>query len=277
MSLTITSKDEKGKGVLSELAVAVVDESILSMTGFKTPSLDILAKFIAPLGVFTGELRTELLKQTPYNFFRNAPLTGGDGEGGEPEAVSSRIRKDFNPVAYFNPSVRTNEKGEAKVTFKFPDTMTTYRIYVVACDKGSRFGSYNRNALVVKDFYLEPGLPAFLTKGDKFKFFVSAFNKTDQSAPAGFSLKTDNLLSLSSASTAYPLKGYDRTLIPVEGTAQRPGVTQITFSGKFKDSSDIVELKLPVNSGNVLGTDIIFGAFKRDSGKVYFPQGCEGY
>ncbi|MFZ3089410.1 MAG: MG2 domain-containing protein [Nitrospirota bacterium] len=273
MSLTITSKDEKGKGVLSELAVAVVDESILSMTGFKTPSLDILAKFIAPLGVFTGELRTELLKQTPYNFFRNAPLTGGDGEGGEPEAVSSRIRKDFNPVAYFNPSVRTNEKGEAKVTFKFPDTMTTYRIYVVACDKGSRFGSYNRNALVVKDFYLEPGLPAFLTKGDKFKFFVSAFNKTDQSAPAGFSLKTDNLLSLSSASTAYPLKGYDRTLIPVEGTAQRPGVTQITFSGKFKDSSDIVELKLPVNSGNVLGTDIIFGAFKKETQVKYtFPK-----
>ncbi len=273
MSLTITSKDEKGKGIASELAVGVVDESILSMTGFATPSLDILAKFIAPLGVFTGELRTELLKQTPYNFFRNVPLTGGDGEGRETEAVSSKIRKDFNPVAYFNPLVRTDEKGEAKVTIKFPDTMTTYRIYVVACDKGSRFGSYNRNALVVKDFYLEPGLPAFLTKGDKFKFFVSAFNKTDQSAPAGFSLKTDNLLSLSSASTAYPLKGYDRTLIPVEGTAQRPGVTQITFSGRFKDSSDIVELKLPVNSGNVLGTDIIFGTFKKEVQVKYtFPK-----
>ena len=62
MSLTITSKDEKGKGVLSELAVAVVDESILSMTGFKTPSLDILAKFIAPLGVFTGGAKDRAFK-----------------------------------------------------------------------------------------------------------------------------------------------------------------------------------------------------------------------
>lgn len=269
MTITINTTDQEGKGVASELAVGVVDESILAMTGYETPSLDILGKFIIPLGVFTGELRTDILRQTPFGFLRNAPLTGGDGMEQSPEAVTSKIRKDFNPVAYFNPSVITDEKGQAKVNFKFPDTMTTYRIYVVASDKGSRFGSYQRSALVIKDFYLEPGLPAFLTRGDKLKFSVSAFNKTEKSGPAEFSLKTDELLSLSVPSATYPMGSHDRKLIPVEGTVLKAGTTQILFSGKFKENSDAVELKLPVNSGHVLGSDLLFGQFRREAQVKY--------
>lgn len=263
MTLDIATTDQEGKGIMSEIAVAVVDESILSMTGYETPTLDILGKFLLPLGVFTGDLRLELLKQTPYGMMRNAPLTGGDGdEGPSPEAVSSKVRKDFNPVAYFNPVVRTDANGRATVKFTFPDSMTTYRVYAVACDKGSRFGTYQRPALVVKDFYMEPGLPAFFTRGDKFKFSVSAFNKTDRSGSMDFSVKPGQMLSLSAAASV-SMASMDRTLIPVDGTAQRAGIAQVQFSGKFKDFTDIVEMKLPVNSGHVLGTDTVFGNVRK--------------
>lgn len=273
MTLNIATTDQEGKGVISEMAVAVVDESILSMTGFETPSLDILGKFILPLGVFTGDLRLDLLKQTPYGFFRNAALTGGDGEEAGPEAVSSKVRKDFNPVAYFNPSVRTDANGKATVKFTFPDSMTTYRVYAVACDKGSRFGSYQRPALVVKDFYMEPGLPAFLTRGDRFRFAVSAFNKMDKSGDVDFSAKPDDLLTLAVQGKSFSLAGFDRTLIPVDATVKKAGTTTVQFSGKFKDLSDIVELKLPVNSGHVLGSDTVFGNFRKTTEVGYkLPQ-----
>ncbi len=264
MTLNIATTDAEGKPVASEVAVAVVDESILSMTGFETPTLDILGKFLLPLGVFTGDLRLDLLKQTPYGLFRNAPLTGGDGEEGPaPEAVSSKIRKDFNPVAYFNPSVRTDAGGRASVTFKFPDTMTTYRVYAVACDKGSRYGTYQRPALVVKDFYMEPGLPAFFTRGDRFKFTVSAFNKTDKSGSLDFEVTPDEILSLASPRGRFSLGAMDRTLIPVDGTAQKAGITQLRFAGTFREYSDIVEMKVPVNSGHVRGTDTLYGNFQK--------------
>lgn len=263
MTINIATTDQEGKAIMSEIALAVVDESILSMTGFETPTLDILGKFLLPLGVFTGDLRLELLKQTPYGMMKNAALTGGDGdEGSSPEAVTSKVRKDFNPVAYFNPVVRTDANGKATVKFIFPDTMTTYRVYAVACDKGSRFGTFQRAALVVKDFYMEPGMPSFFTRGDKFKFFVSAFNKTEKSGSADFSVKPDQLLSLAAASN-FSLATMDRSLIPIDGTAQRAGLSQIQFSGKFKDYSDIVEMKLPVNSGHVLGTDTVFGNVRK--------------
>lgn len=266
MTLTLVTTDQDGKGLASEVALAVIDESILSMTGFETPTLDALAKFLVPLGVFTGDLRLDLLRQTPYGFFRNAPLTGGDGdESAGPEAVTSKVRKDFDPVAYFNPAVRTDANGRAAVTVKFPDTMTTYRIYAVACDKGSRFGSFQRPALVVKDFFLEPGLPAFLTRGDRFRFSVSAFNKTDRNGDVDFSAKSDDLLSLIAPGKNFSLAGFDRTLIPVDATARKAGTTTARFSGKFRDLVDIIEAKLPVNSGHVLGNDTVFGNFRKET------------
>ncbi len=264
MTLTVVTTDQDGKGLASEVALAVIDESILSMTGFETPTLDALAKFLVPLGVFTGDLRLDLLKQTPYGFFRNTPLTGGDGdESAGPEAVTSKVRKDFNPVAYFNPAVRTDANGRATVTVKFPDTMTTYRIYAVACDKGSRFGSFQRPALVVKDFYLEPGLPAFLTRGDRFRFFLSAFNKTDRSGSVELSVKSDELLALTAAGASFSLPGFDRTLIPVDGMARQTGMSTARFTGMFKNLSDTVETTLPVNSGHVLGSGLQFGNFRK--------------
>lgn len=274
MTLNISATDQDGKGILSEMAVAVVDESILSMTGFETPSLDLLGKFLLPLGVFTGDLRLDLLRQTPYGFFRNMPLTGGDGEeAAGPEAVSSKIRKDFNPVAYFNPTVRTDVNGRATVTFTLPDTMTTYRVYAVACDTGSRFGSYQRPALVVKDFYMEPGLPAFLTRGDRFRFSVSSFNKTEEKGSVEFGVRSDDLLSLSAAGSAFRLDGFDRALIPVDGVAQRAGTTTMRFDGRFRNLADSIELKLPVNSGHVLGSDTVFGSFRGTARVSYaLPQ-----
>lgn len=270
MTLTIATTDQQGKGIMSEVALAVVDESILSMTAFETPSLDLLGKFLLPLGVFTGDLRLDLLKQTPYGLFRNAALTGGDGEEpAGPEAVSSKIRKDFNPVAYFNPSVRTDGNGKATVTFTFPDSMTTYRIYAVACDKGSRFGSYQRPALVVKDFYLEPGLPAFLTRGDRFRFAVSAFNKTDSGGTFELAATSDDLLKLALQGKPFPIGASDRTLVPIDGTVQRSGTTTFVFTGRFKDLSDTMVMKLPVNSGLVHATDTVFGTFRKFTDVTY--------
>ena len=147
--------------------------------------------------------------------------------------------------------------------------MTTYRVYAVACDKGSRFGTYQRAALVVKDFYLEPGLPAFFTRGDRFRFSSRPSIKRTGAGPSIFRSAPDQLLSLTPAGSSFSLAGFDRVLMPVDGTALRAGTAGIRFSGKFKDYSDIVEMKLPVNSGHVLGTDTVFGNFRRSEEVKY--------
>ena len=57
VTLDFVVHNKKGQGVEAEMAVAVVDEAVLALTGFKTPTLEQLTRFDGPLGVFTGELR----------------------------------------------------------------------------------------------------------------------------------------------------------------------------------------------------------------------------
>lgn len=270
--LKVASRDKKGTGVETEIALCVVDESVLALTRFKTPVLDDLARFIAPLSVFTGDLRTELLKQTPYGFIRNEPLTGGDGGGGR-EISLSKIRKDFRPVAFFTPDLRTDKEGHAEVTFTLPDTMTNYRVYAVACDKGSRFASSERGLLSAKDFYLEPGTPRFFTRGDTFSFYVSAFNKTKADGTVKFSLAKDESIKLSAGSESYVVKALDRSLIPIKGEALQAGSAKLLFAGELGEKKDSVEIKVPVRSGHVLWNDVVFGTVKGVTDLKYrFPE-----
>ena len=44
------------------------------------------------------------------------------------------MRTDFNPLAVFAPSVRTDADGQAQVPVKLPDNLTRYRVMVVAVD-----------------------------------------------------------------------------------------------------------------------------------------------
>jgi uncharacterized protein YfaS (alpha-2-macroglobulin family) len=273
--LILSVRDGKGKPAEAEVALAVVDESFLALTGFKTPSLEGLARFLVPLTVSTTEMRTRLLLQTPYGFARLSPVTGGDG-GESAAAAESKVRKDFNPVAFFNPAVRTRPDGTAEVSFRLPDTMTAYRVYAVACDKGSGFASVQRELVVTKPFYLEPGLPAFLTKGDRFTLLVSSFNKTREPGKGTFAAGKDEFVRLSGAPASFDLAPLDRILLPVQGEATSPGTARLRFTGTLGAFSDAVEVQLPVNSGLLPWHDVVSGTLKgAETIRYSFPKGTE--
>jgi uncharacterized protein YfaS (alpha-2-macroglobulin family) len=273
--LTLSVRDGKGRPAEAEVALAVVDESFLALTGFKTPSLEGLARFVAPLSVSTAEMRTRLLFQTPYGLARLSPVTGGDGSESA-AAADSKVRKDFNPVAYFNPAVRTRPDGTAEVSFRLPDTMTAYRVYAVACDKGSGFASAQRELVVAKPFYLEPGLPAFLTKGDRFTLLVSSFNKTGEPGKGTFAAGKNEFVELSGAPATFDIAPLDRILLPVQGVATSPGAARLRFSGTLGAFSDAVEVQLPVNSGLLPWHDVVSGTFKgAETIRYAFPKGTE--
>jgi uncharacterized protein YfaS (alpha-2-macroglobulin family) len=257
VTLDFTVEGAKGGGVEAEMAVAVVDEAVLALTGFKTPTLENLTRFDRPLEVFTGELRALLVHQTPFYLSKNEPLTGG---GGLSEEVLSKLRRRFEAVAYFNPRVRTDAQGRAQVSFTLPDNMTTYRIYTVVLDRGSRFASVERPLLATKDFYLEPGLPGFFTRGDQFKFQVAAFNATGETGPVKFSAVGDGGLFLTAVEPKEPLNPKDSLKLEVTGQAAATGAAGARFAGQFQGRTDAVELKLRINSGHVRETQVWFGS-----------------
>ncbi|MBW1712995.1 MAG: hypothetical protein JRJ59_07600, partial [Deltaproteobacteria bacterium] len=268
LDLSVLSQSKTG--VKAEMAVAVVDESVLALTGFETPSLEGLNRFDLPLAVFTGELRALLLHQTPFEAVEVRPLTGGGGLAGAPQALETKIRQRFDPVAYFNPSLKTDDQGRARVSFTLPDTLTTYRVYVVACDQGSGYASAQRPLLAVKDFYLEAGLPRFFTKGDQFTFGLKAFNKTPQPGRVNLDLSSSDHLSLSISPLSLDLPAQDSVQAAVSGQALKPGRAWALFEGQLDGLGDAVKIKLPINSGHVLGRQVLLRQLK-GSAAIDFP------
>ena len=262
VTLDFAVLNQKGQGVAAEMAVAVVDEAVLALTGFKTPTLEQLTRFDGPLGVFTFDLRAWLLHQTPYYLARNDPLTGG---GGLNAAMMAKLRRRFEPVAYFNPALRTGPDGRAQISFTLPDNMTSYRIYAVTADRGSGFASPERSLTASKDFYLEPGLPSFFNQGDRFKFQVAAFNNTKATGPVKFKVTSEGGLSLQAGEVSQPLKAKDSLALNVSGAATQAGPAAARFGAEFQGHADAVELKFAINSGLIRDTTIFSGTLSGPS------------
>ncbi|HEY9074318.1 MAG TPA: alpha-2-macroglobulin family protein, partial [Desulfobaccales bacterium] len=274
VTLDFVVHDQKGQGVEAEMAVAVVDEAVLALTGFKTPTLDQLTRFDGPLGVFTGELRAWLLHQTPFYLARNEALTGG---GGLNAAMLAKLRRRFEPVAYFNPALRTDAQGRAQVSFTLPDNMTSYRVYAVAADRDGGFASPERQLVATKDFYLEPGLPSFFNQGDRFKFQVAAFNNTTASGPVKFTATAEGGLSLKAEPNAAILQPKDSLKLDVSGQATQAGPVVARLGAEFQGHADAVELKFDVKSGHVRDTEVFFGTLAGPSQiKITLPPYLTG-
>jgi alpha-2-macroglobulin len=258
---------EKGQGIQAELAVCVVDEAVLALTGFKTPELSSLTDFNLPLAVFSGDVRTALVSQDLFRILSTRPLTGGDMGSGE-MAASLKVRKDFRPVAYFNPSVITDAAGTASVTFTLPDSTTAYRIYAVACDKGSGFASAQRNMVVSKEFFLEPSPPRFLIPGDRVTFPISVNNKTGEKGQATLEAESSKDIKLEPARLQTDVPPWSASVAHVSAEALGGAdKAMIRFKGSFASGSqkylDIIEQTFPIHSRYMPVNRTIVGGFSR--------------
>ena len=122
---TITLTATKGGKPLSnaELTVMAVDRGVLDLINYhvQNPIEYFYDKYNYPLRVRGGDSRALLMDPVTYSI---KDLQGGD----EDEEKEEDERKDFRPTAVFEPVVMTDKNGKATVTFKVPDSLTTYRI-----------------------------------------------------------------------------------------------------------------------------------------------------
>ena len=175
VALSVT--DPNGKGAVSEVTVYAVDEGVLSLIGYRTP--DPLPVFTAPRPLRTATLESrESLAQVSADLAQILGIgrnKGSEGGGGGEEAGA---RRDFRQSAYFNPAVMTGADGKARVRFKLPESLTTYRLMAVATSLGDRYGYAEKRVVTSKLLMARPALPRFLRAGDRAEagLVVSAKN-----------------------------------------------------------------------------------------------------
>jgi len=271
-TLEISAKDKDGKPVVCEMAVCVVDEAVLALTGYVTPVLTKLNDFSLPLSIFSGDMRLSLVSQELYKIFGVNALTGG-GMGNGALASDLALRKDFRPVAYWNPALVTDQNGKATFSFTLPDSTTAYRIYAVAQDKGSGFCSTERQMVVTKEFYLQPSLPRFLTAGDKAKFPLSVKNKTESPGQANLQVAEAKNLTARILETSPNIPAMNDAVVNVDLEADNgAGEGSLTFSGRMGGFNDAIQLPITILPRFISINRAMLGHFKEKAEiKVEYP------
>ncbi|HYQ41373.1 MAG TPA: MG2 domain-containing protein [Polyangiaceae bacterium] len=166
VSVELVVKDRAGKPQASEVTVYAVDEGVLSLIGYKVP--DPIPVFTAPrrLSVATLEARDGLARIGLEAL--DGALGGDKGRDGGGGGLSP-ARRDFRQTAYFNPSVLTDATGKARVRFKLPESLTTYRVMAVAVGDGDQYGFGAASVTTSKRLMARPALPRFLRAGDSLE------------------------------------------------------------------------------------------------------------
>ena len=155
----------QGKGVPADVTLMVVDEGVLSLTGYKRP--DLMDVFYSPaqLSVSTADNRVFIIGQR--NFGEKGENRGGGG-GSSDKLGGADLRSHFEFTPYFNASVRTDARGRGSVKFTLPDNLTTFRIMAVAATV-REFGGAETEVNVSKPLMVTAKMPRFARTGDKFK------------------------------------------------------------------------------------------------------------
>jgi uncharacterized protein YfaS (alpha-2-macroglobulin family) len=164
----------------AEVTVYAEDEGTLAVIGYDTP--DPMAFFYDPreLRVRCGTSLGKFVSEAPddQTFYNKGLFIGG---GGEPDAADfDLMRRDFNPCAFWMPTVVTDAEGRFRIEADLPDTLTRYRLIAVAHQQGARFGHCEEEFRVNKPLMLEPQKPRFANEGDRLAMRATIRNASNR-------------------------------------------------------------------------------------------------
>ncbi|MBR4175979.1 MAG: hypothetical protein IKQ53_01055, partial [Bacteroidales bacterium] len=86
------------------------------------------------------------------------------------------IRQNLNTLAFFKPTLRTDDSGTVAVTFTVPDLLTEWNIQGTAWTKDLRVGKLAAKAITQKRLMAVPNVPRFLRHGDTCIISVKVSN-----------------------------------------------------------------------------------------------------
>ena len=182
--------------------IAVVDEGLLGITNFRTPSLhDAFFKREA-LGVKTWDLFDEVVGSYSGSLQRLLSIGGSD----DIDESDDTSRRRFPPVVEVRGPFQLEAGATREHTFSLPQYLGAVRAMVVAGDNG-RYGSADQGVYVRDPVSLLSTLPRSLAPGEDFRVPVSVFVQDDQVRNVDIRLIEDPLFDVSNGTATLEFDG----------------------------------------------------------------------
>ncbi len=279
VTLKIKTADATGKPQPAYVMVSVADESVLNLLAYKLP--DLVKKFF--------------YKRANSVTTSSSLISLKAGDGGVNE---SKKRKNFRDTAHFESAIKTDEKGEAVVTFKLPDDVTTWVAEALAITPSKTLKEFEaeRNKLLDKTdpgqrklgvnlglsdntlvgggrtrlistlpVLIRPAFPRFAVWGDQISGKIIAHNRnpTDVSGTIQVSVFKEDFPKGEPLVIPFALKSYSEESFPVNVSVSS-GKGELIIQAEAKESKsqsilDSFEIKLPLHDRYVSETVVTAG------------------
>lgn len=278
-SVSVDVRDADGNAVPgANVAVVVVDEAVLSLTGYELADpLDVFYREVSA-DTFTEYLRRSVLLERPELFgdeavtgdgstddsaddadagadapaaeaADSADLEGGRTSTGPTDLID--VRTDFEALAVYAPDETTDGDGRVTVDVPLPDSLTRYRVMAVAVDGVDHFGTGESTITARLPLMVRPSAPRFLNFGDRVELPVVVQNQTDVDLDVDVVLQGANLtLEGDGADEAtgrrVTVPANDRVEVRFPAAADLAGTARLRVAAVSGDAADAATVELPV-------------------------------
>ncbi|MDQ6658062.1 MAG: hypothetical protein M3Z00_07540 [Actinomycetota bacterium] len=278
--LDVTVKDQHGKPVAgSEFEVVVADEAVLALGGQQLP--DPLQAFYPQ----SGNQLTTFYGRSVIALTDQLPLSPSQGEAGSSSAASSAAgaptasamssapqraasgaasdsasigtgksasgppiadRTNFDALALFVPSAITDARGQASIKVPLPDSLTRYRVMVVAVAGAAQFGIAESTITAALPVTVRPSGPQFLNFGDALQLPVLVQNQTEAALTTDVVIQAANLKLTGPAGRQVTVPARGRVEVDFAVSAVQAGTAKFRVAAVAGNSADAATIELPV-------------------------------
>lgn len=164
-------------------------------------------------------------------------------------------RTDFRKTIYWNPLVKTDSKGDAKVEFYTSDELTTFKATVEGIDGDGVIGRGEHLFYTSKPISLDAKVPEMICFGDTISIPVTFKNSTSKSIEVNFKARYPSFLSPISPITSK---------VVVE--ANKTYSTYLDFAVLSVQGNDVIKLSLKSDSNS---DEIVLPIVSKPNGSMH--------
>ncbi len=259
--LSFKVKEEKGRAM--SYVVAIVDEGLLSLTGFKTP--DAWAAFYAKeaLRVRTWDEYDSVIGAYGGHIEQLFAIGGDDEASG---ALKRQGADRFKPVVAYLGPFELKAGKTASHSVDVPQYIGSLRAMVIATD-GKAQGSAAKNVSVTQPVMVQATLPRTLSIGETIRIPSTVIALKDGVGKVKLDIKTDDLLAVkgpSSLETSISKAGQQVEYFEVQ-VGDKTGIAHVTVTAQAGSDKSVSRVEIDVLNPNPAVTRV--QSFLLEAGK----------
>jgi uncharacterized protein YfaS (alpha-2-macroglobulin family) len=162
--------------------------------------------------------------------------------------ATAHVRSYFPEALYINPEIITDSHGEAAISIPVADSITTWRMAMLASTASGALGSATSSLKVFQDFFVDLDLPVTLTQGDQVSVPVAVYNYSGKPGQVRLRLEPANWFSLDhdAANKTVAVEPDQVSGSQYTFTATRIGKFKLTLIAHMGSRDDIVVREIEV-------------------------------